>query len=63
MMLVITTRFSLELFSLFIMCVHMCLYVINCLCVYFITISGFWLKNDILVTLDSGVFWSFGEQG
>jgi len=24
--------------------------------------SGFWLKKGILVILDSGVFWSFGEQ-
>jgi len=26
-------------------------------------ISGFWLKKDILVILDLGVFWSFGEKG
>jgi len=32
----VTTRFSLELFDLFIMCVYLCLYVINCLCVYFV---------------------------
>jgi len=30
----VTTRFSLELFYLFIMCVNMRLCMINCLCVY-----------------------------
>jgi len=26
-------------------------------------ISGFWFKKGIWVILDSGVLWSFGEQG
>jgi len=31
----VTTRFWLDLFCYLFMCVYMCLYVINCLCVYF----------------------------
>jgi len=31
----VTARFLLDLFYYLIMCVYMCLYVINCLCVYF----------------------------
>ena len=34
-MLSVTSRFLLDLFYYLIMCVYMCLYVINCLCVYF----------------------------
>jgi len=37
--------------------------MIICLCMYFVGISGFWFKKGILVVLDLGVFWSFGEQG
>jgi len=43
----------------------MCMYVIKLnvsMCILF-GISEFWLKNSILVILDLGVFWSFGEQG
>jgi len=32
------------------------------MCILF-GISGSWLKNGILVILDSGVFRSFGEKG
>jgi hypothetical protein len=31
----VTARFSLDLFYYLFMCVYMCSYVINCLCVYF----------------------------
>jgi len=42
------------------MCI--CMLLIVSMCVLF-GISGFWLKKGILVILDSGVFWSFDEQG
>jgi len=34
-LVIVTARFSLDLFYYLFMCVYMCLYVINCLCVYF----------------------------
>jgi len=59
----VTTRFSLELFSFFVMYNYMCLYVIVCLSMCILVgISGFLFKKGILVILDSGVFWSFDEK-
>jgi len=59
----VTTRFSLDLFYYLFMCVYMCLYVINCLCVYF----GLGLVNFGVRKYYSHfrlrVFWSFCEQG
>jgi len=39
-----------------------CMWLIVSVCILF-GVSEFWLKNSILVILDSEVFWSFGKQG
>ena len=51
----VTARFSLDLIYYLFMCVYMCLYVINCLCVYFgLGLVDFGVRR---------VLWSFWTQG